>query len=91
MSSQLIKNARIQQLAERAGLYVDFKGIPWPKNMGTEESVIAYQKFADLIIRECADAADMAHDARCAFPGDYVAESMGVQSRSDAAQKSVQS
>lgn len=34
-------------------------------------------KFAQLIVRECADYADMAFNARCAYPGDYVAESMG--------------
>ncbi len=36
-----------------------------------------FEKFAEMIVRECANAADMAHDARCKFPGDYVAEYMG--------------
>lgn len=47
-------NKRIQELAIEAGMYVDFKGSPWPKNMGSEECELAYAKFADLIIRDCA-------------------------------------
>jgi hypothetical protein len=34
-------------------------------------------KFAELIVKMCADAADMAHDARCDCVGDYVGEYMG--------------
>jgi hypothetical protein len=33
--------------------------------------------FAELIVRMCADAADMAQDAGCEYAGDYVAEYMG--------------
>jgi hypothetical protein len=36
-----------------------------------------FEKFAELIVKACADAADMAQDARCKFAGDYVAEQMG--------------
>lgn len=32
--------------------------------------------FAELIIKECADAADMAHEADCIYPGDYIVEHM---------------
>ncbi len=35
------------------------------------------EKFAELIVKACADAADMAQDARCKYVGDYVAEQMG--------------
>lgn len=35
------------------------------------------QKFAELIVKECADAADMAYAARCPYVGDYVVEYMG--------------
>ena len=35
------------------------------------------EKFAELIVRMCADAADMAQDADCEYVGDYVAEYMG--------------
>jgi hypothetical protein len=53
-------NKRIQELAQEAGMYVDVKGEPWPKWLGAEECELAYQKFAELIVRECADLADLA-------------------------------
>jgi hypothetical protein len=34
-------------------------------------------KFAELIVKMCANAADMAYDARCEYVGDYVGEYMG--------------
>ena len=47
-------NERIQQLAEQAGMYVDLNGNPWPKWMSAEECELAYAKFAELIVAECA-------------------------------------
>lgn len=47
-------NNRIQELANEAGMYVDVNGNPWPKWMGAEECEVAYAKFAELIVRECA-------------------------------------
>ena len=47
-------NERILKLAEQAGMYVDLNGNPWPKWMGAEECEVAYNKFAELIVRECA-------------------------------------
>jgi hypothetical protein len=47
-------NERIQELAEQAGLYVDLDGTPWPRAMSAEESEAAYEKFAELIVQECA-------------------------------------
>lgn len=35
------------------------------------------ERFALLIVRQCADAADMAQDADCRYVGDYVMESLG--------------
>jgi hypothetical protein len=35
------------------------------------------EKFAELVVKACADAADMAQDAGCEYAGDYVAEYMG--------------
>lgn len=35
------------------------------------------EKFAELIVRMCADYADMAQDAGCEYVGDAVAEYMG--------------
>ena len=51
-------NKRIQELAEQAGMYVDLDSKPWPKWMSAEESVAAYEKFAELIVRECISMAD---------------------------------
>ena len=48
-------NARIKQLAIDAGMYVDLNGKPWPKWMGSEECEKAYEKFAVLIVEECAN------------------------------------
>jgi hypothetical protein len=51
-------NQRIQELAQKAGLYVDVNGQPWPRNMNGEDIEGAYQKFAELIVAECAKIAD---------------------------------
>jgi hypothetical protein len=45
---------QIQKLAQEAGLYVDVNGKPWPRNMNGEDIEGAYQKFAELVIQECA-------------------------------------
>jgi hypothetical protein len=47
-------NKKIKALAIEAGLYVDFNGEPWPKNMTGEDIEGAYEKFALLLIDECA-------------------------------------
>jgi len=49
-------NERIQKLAVEAGLYVDLDGTPWPRAMSAEESELAYEKFAELIVQECGVA-----------------------------------
>jgi len=51
-------NDRIKQLAEQAGMYVEARGEPWPKWMSAEECELAYAKFAELIVRECAEVAN---------------------------------
>jgi hypothetical protein len=43
----------------------------------TKIRLLNAEKFAELIVRQCADAADMAYDARCRSPGDYVVEQLG--------------
>jgi hypothetical protein len=48
-------NEQILKLGVEAGLYVDLDGTPWPRAMSAEESELAYAKFAELIIKECAD------------------------------------
>jgi hypothetical protein len=45
----------ILELATKAGLYVDVNGKPWPRNMNGEDIEGAYQKFAELIVRECME------------------------------------
>jgi hypothetical protein len=47
-------NQQIKLLAQEAGMYVDVKGEPWPRWMGAEECEAAYEKFAELIVRQCA-------------------------------------
>jgi hypothetical protein len=47
-------NKRIRELAQEAGMYVDLNGNPWPKSMSAEECEVAYNTFAELIVRECA-------------------------------------
>jgi hypothetical protein len=51
-------NKQIQKLAEQAGMYVDLNGKPWPKWMGAEECEQAYTRFAELIVKECAEMFD---------------------------------
>lgn len=34
----------------------------------------ALRNLIELVITKCANAADQAHDVRCAFPGDYIVE-----------------
>lgn len=48
-------NQRIQELANQAGLFADLDGKPWPRALSAEESITAYNKFAQLIICECAN------------------------------------
>ena len=46
-------NERILKLAVEAGMYVDLNGTPWPRAMSAEESELAYEKFAELIVWDC--------------------------------------
>ena len=46
-------NEQIQQLATRAGLYVDSNGRPYPQALSAEQADAALQKFAELIVQEC--------------------------------------
>lgn len=69
-------NDRIQKLAEQAGMYVDLTGKPWPKWMSAEESVAAYEKFAQLIVFECIKLAVFKGDAKT---GKAIKEHFGVE------------
>lgn len=46
-------NKKLLELATEAGLYVDFNGKPWPRNMNGEDIEGAYAKFAELLIKDC--------------------------------------
>lgn len=68
-------NERMIELYRRA--QVPDTAIDPSNNMPYETTRFSAGKFAELIVRECADAADMAQDAGCEYAGDYVAEYMG--------------
>ena len=69
-------NERIKQLARQAniGLFED-KSFGWNVIAGTDQHL---EKFAELIVRECADVATInAH--QWASPGTYVLKHFGVE------------
>ena len=69
-------NERFKQLAEHAriGLFED-KSFGWSVIAGTDRHL---EKFAELIIKECADVATInAH--QWASPGTYVLKHFGVE------------
>jgi hypothetical protein len=68
-------NAKMLELYRQA--QVPHTAIDPSNNMPYETTCFSADKFAELIVRECCDAADMAYDARCRSPGDYVGEQLG--------------
>lgn len=64
-------NQKLKDLAFRAG----FVGESMYPIFGTSQET-ALATFAELIIKECADAGDEAHAAHCPYVGDYIVESM---------------
>ena len=72
-------NEQITQLAVKAGLYVDLNGRPWPKSMSAEECEVAYKKFAELIVRECAGKVDWILAEGGKTQGDLIKEHFGVE------------
>jgi hypothetical protein len=71
-------NQRIQELAQQSELYVDLYGRPYPRAMSAEESHAAYKKFAQLIVRECADIATI-NQHQWHSAGSYVLKHFGVE------------
>ena len=69
-------NKRIEQIAEQCGMTIDKYGLARDAQTGLEDGVDIY-KFAELLVRMCADAADMYQEAGCEYVGDAVAEYMG--------------
>ena len=41
------------------------------------QMLLDVDKLIELVIKDCADAADAAYAARCKYPGDYIAEQFG--------------
>jgi hypothetical protein len=76
-------NERIKELMRESGVKTLFPGdpgagCPGPKGVSAGLSdTEKLEKFAELIVRMCADYADMAQDADCEYAGDYIAEAMG--------------
>ena len=62
-------NERIKELAEQAGYSKDYLEIGLPSNM---------EKFAQLIVQECADWIDRQDETRCPYGVDLV-EHFGVR------------
>lgn len=50
---------------------------PHFNNSGYYWPIEYVEKFALLLLRQAADAADMAREAECRYPGDYIMESFG--------------
>ena len=61
MSSHLIKNVRIQQLAKQAGFYVTGDGRVHIPTVD-EDITVCQTKFAELIVRECMGVAASQRD-----------------------------
>ena len=70
-------NKKIKDLAIEAGLYVDLNGEPWPKWMGSEECEIAYEKFANLIVNECAKKVDKVRRQGGWYYGEIIRKDFG--------------
>lgn len=70
-------NERIKKLAEQAGFYITIDGsgilIPDPS---TEDITEVSEKFAELIVKECADIADVAEPFQSS---DLILKHFGVE------------
>jgi hypothetical protein len=72
-------NNKIKDLAIEAGLYVDLKDEPWPKWMSAEECEQAYEKFAILIIEECAKKVDKVRRQGGWYYGEIIRNEFGIK------------
>jgi hypothetical protein len=55
-------NERIQELAKQAGLKIEYQMINPPKPLQILGSAEQFEKFAELIVRECARAVDKVYE-----------------------------
>ena len=74
--NERIGNSKIYALAKEAGL-IEFEQFAWNPELGspTYESVAKARKFAELIVKECANVAD----GGWADPGHQIKQHFGVE------------
>lgn len=74
-------NTRIDKIAEQAGLWNDMEPTRREGRYVGHMNVSDVEKFAELIIRECAEVADNADATRQKWEGigKYVREHFGVE------------
>jgi hypothetical protein len=70
-------NKKIKDLAIEAGLYVDLKDEPWPKWMSAEECEEAYERFANLLVEECAKKVDKVRRQGGWYYGEIIRKEFG--------------
>ena len=70
-------NKKIKNLAIEAGLYVEVNGKPWPKNMNGEGIEAAYERFALLIVNECAKKVDNVRRQGGWYYGEIIRDEFG--------------
>ena len=63
-------NERIRQLATEVGISVEY--------LTNTKQIVLIEKFAELIIQECAKIADQADADRCESIGDNIKFQMGI-------------
>jgi len=78
LTRNLIMNERIKSLAIEAWLYVDLNGEPWPRNMNGEDIEGAYERFAILIVNECAKKVDKVRRQGGWFYGEIIRNEFGI-------------
>lgn len=74
-------NTNLLRLARDAGLYTTINGRVYPISMSAEESIIAYNLFASMIVDECAYVADTLNEAYDASSttGKFIKAHFGVE------------
>ena len=70
-------NNKIKALAIEAGLYVDVNGEPWPRWNSAEDIEAFYEKFANLIVNECAKKVDKVRRQGGWFYGEVIRKEFG--------------
>lgn len=71
-------NKKIKDLAIEAGLYVEVTGSHWPRNMNGEDVEAAYERFAELIVNECAKKVDKVRRQGGWYYGEVIRKEFGL-------------